>query len=92
MMSGGFTVLTGDVGLGKTLLCRYLLRHLPAGVRTAYVYNPQQTFVELQDVAETGLHARLPFTCLLGRSHEVAEVHTPDVSHAERRLPLPEPP
>ena len=47
MMSGGFTVLTGEVGLGKTLLCRYLLRHLPAGVRTAYVYNPQQTFVEL---------------------------------------------
>lgn len=47
MQSGGFTVLTGEVGLGKTLLCRYLLRHLPDNVRTAYVYNPQQSFVEL---------------------------------------------
>lgn len=47
MQSGGFTVLTGEVGLGKTLLCRYLLRNLPDNVRTAYVYNPQQTFVEL---------------------------------------------
>jgi len=47
MQSGGFTVLTGEVGLGKTLLCRYLLRHLPENVRTAYIYNPQQSFVEL---------------------------------------------
>jgi len=47
MQSGGFTVLTGEVGLGKTLLCRYLLRNLPDNVRTAYVYNPQQTFGDL---------------------------------------------
>lgn len=47
MMSGGFTVLTAEVGLGKTLLCRHLLRNLPEGVRTAYVYNPQVSFIEL---------------------------------------------
>lgn len=47
MLSGGFTVLTGEVGLGKTMLCRHLLRNQPEGVRTAYVYNPQQSFVEL---------------------------------------------
>ncbi len=47
MVSGGFTVLTGEVGLGKTLLCRHLLRNLPEGVRTAYVYNPQLSFIEL---------------------------------------------
>ncbi len=47
MMSGGFTVLTAEVGLGKTLLCRYLLSNLPEGVRTAYVYNPQLSFIEL---------------------------------------------
>lgn len=47
MLSGGFTVLTGEVGLGKTLLCRHLLSNLPEGVRTAYVYNPQVSFIEL---------------------------------------------
>ncbi len=47
MMTGGFTVLTAEVGLGKTLLCRYLLRNLPGGMRTAYVYNPQLSFNEL---------------------------------------------
>lgn len=47
MLSGGFTVLTGEVGLGKTMLCRYLLRNLPGNVRAAFIYNPQQSFVEL---------------------------------------------
>ena len=47
LMSGGFTLLTGEVGLGKTLLCRYLMRHLPANTRTAYVFNPQQSYAEL---------------------------------------------
>jgi len=47
LMSGGFTLLTGEVGLGKTLLCRYLMRHLPANTRTAYIFNPQQSYAEL---------------------------------------------
>lgn len=47
MLTGGFTVLTAEVGLGKTLLCRHLLRNLPEGMRTAYVYNPQLSFLEL---------------------------------------------
>jgi len=60
MQSGGFTVLTGDVGLGKTLLCRYLLRHLPDNVRTAYIYNPQQSFVELLRSILHDLSGELP--------------------------------
>ena len=44
--SGNFTLLTGNVGLGKTLLCRYLLKHLPANTRTAYIFNPQQNYAE----------------------------------------------
>ena len=47
MMTGSFAVITGEVGLGKTLLCRYLLRNLPDDVRTAFVFNPQQNFTEL---------------------------------------------
>ena len=46
LASGNFTLLTGNVGLGKTLLCRYLMQNLPAMVRTAYVFNPQQSYSE----------------------------------------------
>ena len=45
--SGNFTLLTGNVGLGKTMLCRYVMRHLPRNTRTAYVFNPQQDYAEL---------------------------------------------
>ncbi|MBI4667056.1 MAG: AAA family ATPase [Nitrospinae bacterium] len=45
--SGGFTLLTGEVGLGKTLLCRQLLKNPPPGVRTAYIFNPAPTYTEL---------------------------------------------
>jgi len=47
MMTGSLAVITGEVGLGKTLLCRYLLRDLPADVQTAYIFNPQQSFLEI---------------------------------------------
>ncbi len=47
MLTGSFAVITGDVGLGKTLLCRYLLRNLPEEVQTAFVFNPQQNFLEM---------------------------------------------
>lgn len=46
LASGSFTLLTGNVGLGKTLLCRYLMQHLPVNMRTAYVFNPQQDYAE----------------------------------------------
>jgi len=45
--SGGLTLLTGEVGTGKTLLCRYFLRHPPKGIRFAYLLNPDQSYVDL---------------------------------------------
>jgi len=45
--SGGLTMLTGEVGLGKTLLCRFVLRHPPKGVRLAYLLNPDQSYGDL---------------------------------------------
>jgi len=45
--SGGLTLLTGEVGTGKTLLCRYFLRYPPKGIRFAYLLNPDQSYVEL---------------------------------------------
>ena len=39
----GFIKVSGEVGTGKTLLCRLLLNQLPADVKTAYLPNPQVT-------------------------------------------------
>jgi general secretion pathway protein A len=44
---GGFVQLTGEVGTGKTTLCRCLLAQLPPEVDVALVLNPRLTAVEL---------------------------------------------
>lgn len=36
----GFILITGDVGTGKTTLCRTLLSQLKEGYKTAYIFNP----------------------------------------------------
>ena len=45
--SGGFVQLTGEVGTGKTTLCRLLLEQLPEHTRVALVLNPKLTPIEL---------------------------------------------
>jgi general secretion pathway protein A len=45
--SGGFVQLTGEVGTGKTTLCRLLLEQLPENTRVALVLNPKLTPIEL---------------------------------------------
>ncbi|WP_324321396.1 ExeA family protein [Arenimonas sp.] len=58
--SGGFVQLTGEVGTGKTTLCRLLLEQLPANVRVALVLNPKQTPLELLTTICEELHIDLP--------------------------------
>ena len=43
---GGFVQLTGDVGTGKTTLCRALLAQLPPQVDVALILNPRLTIPE----------------------------------------------
>ncbi len=43
----GLMALIGDVGTGKTTLCRALLRELPGEVQSALVLNPHLSDVEL---------------------------------------------
>lgn len=43
---GGFVQLTGEVGTGKTTLCRCLLEQLPPDVDVALILNPQVTPLE----------------------------------------------
>ena len=47
LLTEGFTLLTGEIGLGKTILCRQLLKSADEGIRTAYIYN---TYVGLLDL------------------------------------------
>ena len=44
---GGFVQLTGEVGTGKTTLCRLLLEQLPENTRVALVLNPRLSPEEL---------------------------------------------
>ncbi len=45
--SGGFVQLTGEVGTGKTTLCRCMLEQVPEGTRIALLLNPLVTPREL---------------------------------------------
>lgn len=44
---GGFVLLTGTIGAGKTTLCRRLLEQIPDHVDVAYIFNPKLSDIEL---------------------------------------------
>ncbi len=44
---GGFVLLTGEVGAGKTTICRCLLEQIPQACDIAYLFNPKLTVEEL---------------------------------------------
>jgi general secretion pathway protein A len=44
---GGFVLLTGEIGAGKTTVCRCLLQQIPASCDVAYIFNPKLTVAEL---------------------------------------------
>jgi general secretion pathway protein A len=44
---GGFVLLTGEVGAGKTTVCRCFLEQVPPNCQVAYVFNPKLTVTEL---------------------------------------------
>ena len=50
---GGFVLLSGEIGAGKTTICRCFLEQVPAGCQVAYIFNPRLTVHELlQSVCE----------------------------------------
>ncbi len=44
---GGFVLLTGEIGAGKTTVCRCFLEQVPRRTNVAYIFNPRQTAEEL---------------------------------------------
>jgi len=50
---GGFVLLTGEIGAGKTTVCRCLLEQIPQRCNVAYIFNPKLSVIELlQTVCE----------------------------------------
>ncbi|WP_295857002.1 AAA family ATPase [uncultured Xylophilus sp.] len=47
---GGFVLLTGEIGTGKTTVCRCFLEQVPAGCHVAYIFNPRLTVHELLQI------------------------------------------
>ncbi|XLZ72646.1 AAA family ATPase [Massilia sp. SR12] len=44
---GGFVLLTGEIGAGKTTVCRCFMEQIPADCKLAYIFNPKLTVAEL---------------------------------------------
>ena len=59
---GGFVQLTGEVGTGKTTLCRLLLEQLPENARVALILNPRLTAIELLETLCEELHLPIAHT------------------------------
>jgi general secretion pathway protein A len=57
---GSFVLLTGEVGTGKTTVCRALLEQLPPDVDVAMIFNPRLTSVELLAAACDELRVAYP--------------------------------
>jgi general secretion pathway protein A len=71
---GGFVLLTGEIGTGKTTVCQLFLEQVPDHCNVAYIFNPKLTVTELlQSVCEE-FHIGLPQT---GRAATVKDYLDP---------------
>lgn len=57
---GGFVLLTGEIGAGKTTVCRCFLEQIPANCNVAYIFNPKLTVTELLQAICDEFHAAVP--------------------------------
>ena len=53
---GGFVLLTGEIGAGKTTVCRCFIEQVPENCRLAYIFNPRLTAQELLQTVCDELH------------------------------------
>jgi general secretion pathway protein A len=57
---GGFVLLTGDIGAGKTTICRCFLQQIPARCNVGYIFNPKLSVIELLESICEEFHITLP--------------------------------
>src|SRR3954469_3353990 len=58
---GGFVLLTGEIGAGKTTVCRCFLEQIPPHTNVGYIFNPKLTVVELLTTICTEFGVAPPF-------------------------------
>ena len=59
---GGFVLLSGEIGAGKTTVCRCFLEQVPRRCNVAYIFNPKLTARELLKTVCDEFH--IPYTHL----------------------------
>jgi general secretion pathway protein A len=57
---GGFVLLSGEIGAGKTTVCRCFLEQIPKRCNVAYIFNPKLTVMELLKTICDEFHIPLP--------------------------------
>ncbi len=57
---GGFVLLSGEIGTGKTTVCRCFLEQIPADCNVAYIFNPKLSVPELLRSICDEFHIELP--------------------------------
>jgi general secretion pathway protein A len=57
---GGFVLLSGEIGTGKTTVCRLFLEQIPADCNVAYIFNPKLTVIELLQSVCDEFHITVP--------------------------------
>ena len=57
---GGFVLLTGEIGAGKTTVCRCFLDQVPPNCNVAYIFNPKLGVGELLQAVCEEFHIALP--------------------------------
>ena len=57
---GGFVLLSGEIGTGKTTVCRCFLEQIPPNCNVAYIFNPRLTVLELLRSVCEEFHVPLP--------------------------------
>jgi general secretion pathway protein A len=62
---GGFVLLTGEIGAGKTTVCRCFLEQVPDNCNVAYIFNPKLTVGELLKSICEEFHVTVPQNNLL---------------------------
>lgn len=84
----GFVVITGEVGTGKTTLCRTLLRKLDPQIETAVILNPSQSEEELLQAILGDLGVSVPSAATRKELLDALNTHLLENRAAGKRVVL----
>lgn len=88
-IDGGFVLLTGEVGTGKTTVCRVLLEQVPENTDVAFIYNPKLSTLELLATICQELHLSVPQTRISQKAYfDLLNFHLLDSHACGRRTVL----